>query len=619
MRTKQRDTDEFEAFYKDVRGRLLLQTWALTGDLTAGRKAVQDALVIAWHHWRKVGRLERREREDWVRPIAWRRALRRHSVPHFHRAKDGDEEAQATLDALGRLPLEERKVLLLGHLSTITEDALAREVGLTQARAEQVLRSATRNFQLSRSMLPIEVLPCFESMAATVAGVRWPRPTILTRAGSARRRTHTVVGLGVAVAAFAGSGFAVTDSAGERPSLDSLSLHRDDSATGSGGGHYSLAATTLLGPEQLGSAFGGTWTTTLTSDGRDGTTTLPCQRTASADEHPRATLVRTFVGDKKSITSAQSTLASTSTKAARAAYDKTLGWYGGCRDDRMQLLDTRQVSGVGDQASVLLLRNWKAPQRTVAVGVARTGVLTTAVAGTVPVGKTDTPAEAGAVSLLGSAVQGLCRLPGAGSCSTQLSGKVDIKATTQPVPPPPTGAEPALVNEVDLPPVSGVAQPWVGTQPAPATTNVAATRCDQASFTGPGISHALTRSFVIPTDTHLAPQFGLTETIGSFGRQKAAAAFVGDIRDKLAACPKKDLGSHVTQLTTSTSAAQDITAWRVRVETSKTTSVVYLMAVVRHGSAVAQIGFVPSGDVTMDDTAFTDLATRAADRLTYLK
>jgi hypothetical protein len=43
------------------------------------------------------------------------------------------------------------------------------------------------------------------------------------------------------------------------------------------------------------------------------------------------------------------------------------------------------------------------------------------------------------------------------------------------------------------------------------------------------------------------------------------------------------------------------------------------MSVVRHCSAVAQIGFVPSGDVTMDDTAFTDLATRAADRLTYLK
>jgi len=70
MRTTQQHAADFETFYKDVRSRLLLQTWALTGDLTAGRKAVQDALVIAWHHWRKVGRLTPAEREDGARPIA---------------------------------------------------------------------------------------------------------------------------------------------------------------------------------------------------------------------------------------------------------------------------------------------------------------------------------------------------------------------------------------------------------------------------------------------------------------------------------------------------------------------------------------------------------------------
>lgn len=611
MSTKQRHATEFETFYKDVRSRLLLQTWALTGDLTAGRKAVQDALVIAWHHWRKVGRMEPSRREDWARPIAWRHALRRHSVPHFHRPKDGDEEAQATIEALGMLSLEQRKVLLLAHLTTIKEDALAREVGVTQVRAEQALREATRDFGLARSPVPGDVLSYFESMAETVDSVRWPRATILTRAGAARRRGHTAVGLGLAVAAFAGSGFAVTDAAGDRPSLGDLSLHhRDDVASGGRSG-YHLSATTLLGPEQVGGALGGIWTTTLTSDDRQGAAALPCQRGTVADPHPEAALVRTFVGAKKTITSAQSTLASANGTAAQAAYTKTVGWYGGCHDSRVQLLSAQRVTGLGDQATVLLLRSWTAPTRTIAVGIARTGDLTTAVAGTIPVAKSDAPAVSGTTGLLGTAIQRLCQLPGAGACTT--------KPAATPAPPPPSGAEPALMNEADLPPVTGVSEPWVGTDPAPATTNVAATRCDDASFTGQGISHAMTRSFVIPTAKGLAPQFGLTQTIGAFSKQRAAAEFVGGIRKKLATCAKTDLGSHVTPLTNTASADRDLTAWQVRVETSKTASVVYLMAIVREGTSVSQIGFVPSGKVTMTNADFTALAQRAAARLAYLK
>lgn len=613
MSTKHRDAAEFETFYKDVRSRLLLQTWALTGDLTASRKAVQDALVIAWHHWRKVGRLDAIGREDWVRPIAWRHALRRHSVPHFPRAQEGDEEAQATLEALAQLPLEERKVLLLTHLTSVTEAVLAREVGITQVRAEQALRSATRTFALARSALPVDVLSTFASMAAHVETVRWPRPTILTRAGAARRRTHTAVALALAVAAFAGSGFAVTDRTGDRPSLNALSLHHRDDLTGGPTGEYKLGPATLVTPAQVGAALGGTWTTTLTSDDRKGAVVLPCQRGAMADPHPRATLVRTYTGAKKSITSAQATVASTSTPAAEAAYAKVLGWYGACRDSRVQLLGAEQVAGVGDAASLVLLRSWTAPTRTIAVGIARTGILTTAVAGTVPTAKTDNPTVAGTTTLLGDAVQQLCHLPGHGACTSQPTASVAL--------PPAAGAEPALVNEADLPPVAGVAQPWVGTPPAPATTNLAATRCDQASFTGPGISHALTRSFVIPTAKGLAPQFGLTETIGSFGGQKAASAYLDDIRQKLTTCPKKDLGSHVDQLSNISSPDRDITAWRVRVETSQKSdsAIVYLMAIVRQGASVAQIGFIPSGNVTMSDADFTSLAARAADRLTYLK
>jgi DNA-directed RNA polymerase specialized sigma24 family protein len=620
MSPKNQHIADFETFYKDVRNRLLLQTWALTGDLTAGRKAVQDALIIGWHHWRKIGRLSPTEREDWARPIAWRYALRRHSVPHFHRAKDGDEIAQATIEALGKLPLEERKVLLLAHLTTISEDALAREVGITQMRAGQVLQNATRDFSEVVGKGPEQLTPCFASMASTVETVRWPRPTILTRAGAARRRSHTVVGAALAVAAFVGSGFAVTDAAGDRPSLNTLTLHHHAGAS-QGPTGYDLSVDTLVSPIQVGTALGGTWTATLTSDDRTGSVILPCERSAVADPHAQAVAGRTFAGAKKTITASQSSFASTTIAAAQAAYTKTLGWYGGCEDNRVQLLATQSVKGIGDQASVLLLRNWTEPQRTVAVGIARTGILTTAVAGIVPVAATKhgaaptaDPAVAGTTTLLGDAVRQLCRLPGAGACTTAPSASS--------VPPPAAGTEPALIDAVDLPPVAGVDQPWVGTAPAAATTNIAATRCDQASFTGPGITSALTRSFVIPTAKGLAPQFGLTETIGDFGKPAAAGAFVDQIRAKLATCAKKDLGSHVTRLTNTATSAGDLTAWRVQVETSTNStnaSVTYLMAIVRTGSGVAQVGFVPSGKVTMTDADFTALARRAAERLTYLK
>jgi DNA-directed RNA polymerase specialized sigma24 family protein len=617
MGTDRRDAAAFEAFYKDVRSRLLLQTWALTGDLGAAHKGVQDALIIAWHHWRKVRRLPSdAARENYVRPIAWAHGLRRRSVPRLHRDKAVDEESRATLDALARLPLAERKVLLLAFLTTLSAEEIAREAGITPVRAEQELKTATSSFTLYRGVLPTDVLSHFEPLAATVATTRWPRPTILTRAGSARRRTHTLVGAVAAVAAFAGSGFAVTATNGDRPSLGSLSLRHgsDGSPTGASRTPYPLTATTLLEPSEVAGGLGGSWTTSLTSDDA-AAVTLPCHRGALADAHPRAALVRTFVGPKKSITAGQTTLASTTTTAASAAYAKTLSWYGGCSDPQVQLLSTERIAGVGDQAALLLLRDWADPQRTIAVGVARSGVLTTTVAGTLPVadpaGKGDRPVIAATTGLLGDAVQQLCRLPGAGTCVGTAAGS--------PAPPPASGEHPELLNESDLPPVDGVTEPWVGTAPAVATTNVAATRCDQTSFTGPGITRAMTRSFVIPTATGLAPQFGLTETVGGFASAKAAAAFVDDIRGKLAACQKTDLGSHVTRLSTAATGGRDVTAWRVRVETSQTSSVVYLMAIVRNGSAVGQVGFVPSGSTTMADAAFTTLADRAADRLGYLR
>lgn len=600
---KKPDPRAFETFYKDVRGRLLLQTWALTGDLTAAQKGVRDALVIGWHHWRKISRLE--DPESFVRPQAWSRALRRHTARPFHRERRFDEGVRATLAALAKLPLLQRKVLLLAHLTTLPLDQLAREAGITQARAERELQTATAAFALARNVPTTSILALFEPVAAELRDLHWPRTTILTRAGTARRRLHTAVGGVVALAAFAGSGLLVTDADGVRPTLDALSLHSP--TTKAPAAAYPLTTDDLIDAGQVQTALGGSWTTEMTSDNTDGDgLVLPCQQQRFADRSARTALMRTLVsGDTQSV--GQSTEVSRTPAAAHAAYAASIKWYAGCREPRLQLISTRQVTGVGDEATLVELRDWNNPNRSLVASVARTGVLTTTVISAQPAAaKRPVRANTG---LLAAAVGRLCELPDGGTCAGRPG--------TRDIAPIPIGEHPAMLDEVDLPPVAGVAQPWMATAPKPAATNLAATRCDQSAFHVRGVTGDLTRSYVIPM-AKLPPQFGLTQTVGSFGTAKAATRFVQATRAALAACPRKDLGTKVSLIESTETPARDLTIWRLRVEISDKSSVVFLMAIMREGDNVAQVGFVPSGSATISDAAFVALTHRAAERLRQL-
>ncbi len=92
-----RSPEAFDAFYAETRDRLLLETYALTGDIPASRTAVRDAFSVAWHHWPKVVRLG--APEAWVRTHAHSRALHRHAARPWHRDKSVDDDVRATLDA----------------------------------------------------------------------------------------------------------------------------------------------------------------------------------------------------------------------------------------------------------------------------------------------------------------------------------------------------------------------------------------------------------------------------------------------------------------------------------------------------------------------------------------
>ena len=617
-RSNPRSPEGFEASYKDIRGRLLLQTYTLTGDLPASQRAVRDAMVVAWHHWRKVSRLE--QPEDYIRPLAWTRAQRRSGARLWARQKDIDSESRATLDALGKLSTVQRKVLLLTHLTALPIDQMTREVGITRATAERELQTASAQFAVHREVPSTAIREVLEALAPGLESVRWPRPSIVMRAGSARRRAHTAVGVATAVAAVLVTGSLVTDPSGARPALASKSIldgpgsGPDQKGTAPPPAPDPLDPDALLGVQQLSAAIPATWTegTTSTNTAGDGLV-FTCQGGRFADLRGIGALVRTFTGTAPKLgplSAGQSAEASVDADAAEHTYHTTLGWYAGCQSPRVQLLSTHRVAGVGDEATLMVLRNWAEPVTTQVVGVARTGGVTTTVVTTVT-GMTDPSREPDlqpSAGLLATAVSSLCTLPDGGACSAS--------PTLKDASPVPVGRHPSLLVEADLPPVPTIDEPWAGTEPTKAKANIAATRCDGTEFTGPDFTKALTRTFVVPA-AKLPPEFGLSETVGALPR-KQAHAFVSSIRDKLTKCPDNDLGTQVEKLAEEQTGARDLFVWRLTVDVSQDRSVRYLMAAIRDGNGVAQLTFVPSDDVSIGAASFLALAHRAQERLDQL-
>lgn len=617
--------DEFDAFYKEARTYLLQQTFALTGDLPASRSAVRDAFVAAWHHWRKVSRLD--DREGWVRPLAWRYAQRRHSARLFHRDRKLDPGLRSTLDALAKLPLTQRKVLILTQLTEVSMAEMAREVGLPLHEAEQRLQTATSQFAMHREVLTTAIRPLFEPLLEHVADARMPRVTIVRRAGTARRRTHTAFGAAAAVAALVLGGAAVTDVQGVKPSLENarstgvaaLRLGTDAEPTtnqGQASGDstpdvppVSIGDDDLVSLTQLTDRVAGRWRQTGTGGARTGIL-MPCQSTRFADAGGVASAVQRFKTPATKAharrTMVQSVELSTTARSARTAYDAMVGWFAACSDARVQLISTHQVDRVGDEATVLVLRSWKRPETTMVAAVARTGR-----ASTVTFTRTQDARRAdvvGSAKLLADAVNGLCALPDTGACAERP--EVSLAR------PLPVGEVPSMLVEVDLPPVAGVDRPWIGTEARVAQSNLAASRCDGTRFDAKPMKRNMTRSFVIP-EARLSDLFGLTETVGLLP-EKQAGRFIDTVRTKLRTCADKQLGTDVVRVADLSTRQQDLSVWHVTAELSDNRSVTYLMGIMRDGGAVAQIGFVPDGKVQMARGAFVDLVHRALARLPEL-
>jgi RNA polymerase sigma-70 factor (ECF subfamily) len=141
---------DFEDFYASNYGRLVVQLYAVTGNLPDAEDAVQEAFARASVHWGRVRAYELPE--AWVRRVALnvaftglRRARRVMEVLTRAEPPPPPPLPSATgelVEALGKLPLHFRQVLVLHYLAELPVERVAGELGIAVGTAKSRLARA---------------------------------------------------------------------------------------------------------------------------------------------------------------------------------------------------------------------------------------------------------------------------------------------------------------------------------------------------------------------------------------------------------------------------------------------------------------------------------------------
>jgi DNA-directed RNA polymerase specialized sigma24 family protein len=589
---------------------VLHQAFALTGDLSAAQSAVRDAYVAAWHHWRKVERLE--DQESWVRPHAWQLAQRRHAGRIWHRNKGISPEHSAVLDGLAKLTGARRRTLLLVQLAGVPLDQAARELGVTREVAERTLQAATSGLAVALDSDEVRLRAALLGLDDALDHVSLPRASIIRRAGRKRRQAHTLVATVAATAIAVASGaVAYQPPPGQHRTLSDV-LPQQRQTPDEELGTELPTADNLLDQDQIRRlGMNKEWQVTKTHNntGGDGINTI-CQQDRFADPDGLSAVVRSFEAEGKTPRDAVQTVeVSATAEQAQQGFDTTVGWYAGCQLGRLQLLDAYKVDNIGDEASVLTMRVWKKPVTTYSVAVARIGAVTTSTVGRT-VGAAPPPPEQITQSLADSVAM-LCARSGSEGCAKQPEYRV--------VPPPPSGQGKGILAVPDLPPVGRIDEPWVGTD-IPAAPNPSRTTCDKAEFVRSGAVDTRARVYLIP-QAKVPKRFGLSETYGVFENGKQAQRFLEGVRSRVAKCEDRDLATTVTDAGRGKVERSGAvwSTWNLRTEVTERRVVHFRVGFIRVGRHVADLLFVSAPRDDMTTAAFRDLVVRAGDRLLELE
>jgi RNA polymerase sigma-70 factor (ECF subfamily) len=142
---------DFDEFFASNYGRLVVQMYAVTGNLADAEDAVQEAFARASVRWGRIGGYD--SPEGWVRRVALNLAftgLRRarrllevlSRVPAPPPVPPLPADSLALVEALKALPLGFRQVLVLHYLADLPVERVAGELGIAVGTAKSRLSRA---------------------------------------------------------------------------------------------------------------------------------------------------------------------------------------------------------------------------------------------------------------------------------------------------------------------------------------------------------------------------------------------------------------------------------------------------------------------------------------------
>lgn len=157
-----RETADFDAFYASTSKRVLGQVFMMTGIRAEAEDAVAEAYARAWQKWDEIS--AHPAPEAWVRTTAyrisvstWRKATNRLLAHRRHGQADDvpglTPDHVALVDALGRIPADQRRVIVLHYYVGLSVDEISQEtdcpvntVKTRLARARRALAGKVSEF-----------------------------------------------------------------------------------------------------------------------------------------------------------------------------------------------------------------------------------------------------------------------------------------------------------------------------------------------------------------------------------------------------------------------------------------------------------------------------------------
>ncbi|WP_067500111.1 RNA polymerase sigma factor [Actinoplanes sp. TFC3] len=134
-----RDAADFDTFYATSCRRVLAHVTMMVGSPAEAEDSVAEAYLRAWNRWSKIATYE--NPEAWVRQVAyrhavssWRKAVNRltaHRRAHPGHAVDAlGPDHVAIVAALRKLPVDQRRVIVLHHIAGRSVAEIQQETGI---------------------------------------------------------------------------------------------------------------------------------------------------------------------------------------------------------------------------------------------------------------------------------------------------------------------------------------------------------------------------------------------------------------------------------------------------------------------------------------------------------